>query len=395
MKYIILIIDGAAGLPLPDRGGRTCLEIADTPNLDILAGQGTAGLVRTVPPGMEPSSACACMSLLGYDPEVYYSGRAAIEALSMDVPVGEGEVVFRCNLITTGNGKMSSYSAGHISTGESAPLIAVLNEKLGSEDIHFYNGINYRHICKLRGAGDTLMATCTPPHDIPDRDIREFLPHGEGSPLLRKLMEDSIEALRNHPVNIKRIANSDLPANMIWLFWGSSKLPAVPSFKQLHGLDAAMTSGVDLLQGLSKMASIDILNIPGVTDGLDNDFTAQAEGALGALEWYDMVIIHVEAPDEAAHSGDIDDKVEAIQKVDTEIVGRILQWNSDTLRVMVLPDHPTPISTRTHSDEPVPFILRGDGFTSNGARYFSEAEAKKTDLFIEHGCDIICRLIGE
>ena len=395
MKYCILIIDGAAGLPLPGRGSRTCLEIADTPNLDILARQGKVGLVSNVPPGMEPSSACACMSLMGYDPEVYYSGRAAIEALSMDIPIAEGEVVFRCNLVTVDNGIMSSYSAGHISTGESEELIEALNEKLGTEGIRFYNGINYRHICKLRGASDTLQAVCTPPHDISNQAVSEFLPHGEGSELLRKLMDDSREVLLDHPVNQKRQAEGKLPANMIWLFWGSGKLLAVPSFKQLRGLNAAMTSGVDLLQGLSKMASIDVLDIPGVTDGLDNDFKAQVEGALDALERYDLVIIHVEAPDEAAHGGDIDGKVEAIQKVDTEILGRIVQWNSDTLRVMALPDHPTPISTQTHSTEPVPFVLWGDGFTSNGASHFSEAEAKKTNLYIEHGYDTICRLIGD
>ncbi len=395
MKYCILIIDGASGWPLSERGGKTCLELAETPNLDALAGEGVLGLVRTVPSGMEPSSACACMSVLGYDPKVYYRGRAAIEARSMGISVDDGEVVFRCNLVAVRDGKMWSYSSGYIPTDEARELIAALNEGLGSDQVHFYPGVSYRHICQLKGREDTLLATCTLPHDIPDRSIAEFLPQGPGSDLLRDLMIRSEAVLRDHPVNVKRQARGDIPATMIWLFWGSGKLADMPFFKQVYGLDAAMTSAVDLLQGLARMAGMEVLDIPGVTDGLDNDFAAQAAGALNTLEEHDLVVIHIEAADEAGHAGVIDDKIEAIQRVDREVVSRLRSWQGDTLRLLIMADHSTPIEVRTHTDDPAPFMLWGAGFTANGAKRFTESEAKNTGLFIEKGYNIMGRLIGQ
>ncbi len=393
MKYCVLIIDGAAGLPLPERGGKTCLELADTPNLDAMVPEGVMGLVRTVPPGMEPSSACACISILGYDPTVYYRGRAGIEAVSMGIPVNDGEVVFRCNLVTVKDGRMWDYSAGHINSGEARQLISALNESLGNDDIRFYPGVSYRHICKLKGREDTLLATCTPPHDIPGQPIDGFLPEGQGNEPLRDLMRRSEAVLRDHPVNVARRSRGDNLATMIWLFWGSGQAPAIPAFSQVYGLNAAMTSGVGLLQGLARMAGMKVLDIPGVTDGQDNDYTAQAVGALAALEDQEMVFIHIEAPDEAAHAGLIDDKVEAIQKADKEVISRLRFWKEDKLRLLVMPDHPTPIEVRTHTDEPVPFLLWGEGIAANGAARFSEAEAAKTGLFIGEGYNIMSQLI--
>jgi 2,3-bisphosphoglycerate-independent phosphoglycerate mutase len=394
MKYCVLIIDGAAGLPLPERGGRTCLELADTSNLDAMAGEGIVGLVRTVPAGMEPSSACACMSVLGYDPRVYYQGRSAIEARSLGIPIGEGEVVFRCNLVAIREGRMWSYSAGYISTEEARKLIAALNESLGDDNVRFYPGVSYRHILKLKGWEDTLSATCTPPHDIPDKPVDEFLPRGQGSKFLRELMKRSEAVLKDHPISVKRVSRGDIPATSIWLFWGSGKVPDMPQFRQVYGLSAAMTSGVDLLRGLAKMARMKVLAIPGVTDGLDNDYAAQGAGALEALAKHDLVVIHIEAPDEAAHAGAIDDKIEAIQRIDREVISRLRRWREGDLRLLVMPDHPTPIKTRTHSPEPVPFMLWGRGFTSNGAKRFAEADAKSTGLFIEDGYKIMGRLVG-
>ncbi|MFC1977758.1 cofactor-independent phosphoglycerate mutase [Chloroflexota bacterium] len=393
MKYCVLIIDGASGLPIPERDGKTCLELAHTPNLDAMAPEGILGLVRTVPPGMEASSACACISLLGYDPEVYYQGRAAIEAKSMGIPVGEGEVVFRCNLVAIRDGKMWDYSSGHISTDEAQQLIGALNESMGSDRVHFYPGVSYRHICKLRGQEETLPATCTPPHDIPDKPIDEFMPHGPGSDLLRDLMQRSELVLREHPVNVARRSRGDIPASMIWLFWGSGRVPDMPSFEEIYGLKAALTSGVDLLHGLGQMVGLDSLKIPGVTDGLDNDFAGQASGALAALGEYGLVVIHVEATDEAGHTGSIGDKIEAIQRVDGEVVSRLRSWRPNALRVLILPDHPTPITTRTHSPDPVPFMLWGPGFTTNGGKRFTEVEAAKTGLFIDPGYNIMSKLV--
>ena len=393
MKYCVLIIDGAAGLPLPERGGRTCLEIAKTPNLDAMAGEGLVGLVRTVPAGMEPSSACACMSVLGYDPKVYYRGRSAIEARSMDIPIGKGEVVFRCNLVAVRDGKMLSYSAGYISTEEAEKLVAALNDNLSDNNVHFYPGVSYRHILKLKGREDTLSATCTPPHDIPGKPVDEFMPRGKGSKFLRELMERSEAVLRNHLVNVKRRSSGDIPATMIWLFWGSGQVPDMPQFRQVYGLSAALTSGVDLLRGLARMVGMEVLNIPGVTDGLDNDYAAQGAGAVKALEEHDLVVIHIEAPDEAAHAGSIDGKIEAIHRVDRKVISQFRSWGGGNLRLLVMPDHPTPIETQTHSPEPVPFLLWGAGFSSNGAKRFTETEANRTGLFIENGYNIMGKLV--
>ncbi len=395
MKYCILIADGASGLPLPEQGGRTCLELAYTPNLDAMAQEGVLGLARTVPVGMEPSSACACMSLLGYDPGVYYRGRAGIEVRSLGIPVGEGEVVFRCNLVATRDEKMWDYSSGHISTEEARPLISTLNKRLGGDSIHFYPGVSYRHILKLKGHEDALLAVCTPPHDIPDKSIAQFLPKGQGSDRLCDLMAKSEDVLWQHPVNVARRSRGDIPVTMIWLFWGSGQALDLPAFEQVHGVGAAMTSGVDLLGGLAGMMGMDVLEIPGVTDGLDNDYAAQASGALESLEERDMVVIHIEAPDEAAHAGSIDDKVEAIQRIDRGVVRRLRYWQPGNLRVLVMPDHPTPIETQTHSGDPVPFLLWGPGFAASGGKRFTEAEAKNTGLFLEEGYNIMGRLVGK
>ena len=393
MKYCVLIVDGAAGLPLPGHGGRTSLEMAETPNLDAMAREGTLGLVRTVPEGMEPSSACACMSVLGYDPRQYYRGRAAIEARSMGIPVSKGEAVFRCNLVAARDGWMWSYGAGHITTEEAGELVEALNRSLGGDDVHFYPGVSYRHICKLKGRKETLRATCTPPHDIPDQPVAGFLPRGRGSRYLRRLMTASEAVLREHPVNERRRRRGDIPATMIWLFWGSATAPDMPAFESRYGLRAVMTAGVDLLNGLAQMAQIGLLTIPGVTDNLENDYAAQAAGALKALDDHDLVVVHIEAPDEAAHTGSVEDKVEAIQRIDREVLGRFRTRSVDNLRMLVMPDHPTPVTVMTHTAEPVPFMLWGSGFAGNGALRFTEAEAGKTSLFIEPGHNIMGMLI--
>jgi 2,3-bisphosphoglycerate-independent phosphoglycerate mutase len=392
MKYCVLIIDGAAGWPLAAHGGKTCLELARTPNIDAVAEAGIVGLVRTVPTGMEPSSACACMSVLGYDPQVYYQGRSVIEAHGMGVPINEGETVFRCNLVGVRNGTMWSYSCGHISTSEGQHLIATLNERLGSDNVHFYPGVGYRHLCKIKGREDTLLARCTPPHDIPDKAVAGFFPKGPGSDLLRELMARSKFVLRDHPVNVERRTRGDIPATMIWLFWGSGKIPTMPGFKEVYGLDAAVVSGVDIVRGLARMTGLAVLDVPGVTGDMNNDYMSQATGTLEALEKYDMVVAHIEATDEAAHAGLIKDKIEAIQEVDEEIVSRLRSWDKDALRMLILPDHATPIETQTHVADAVPFVLWGPGFKPSGAKRFTEAEAKDTGVFVEEGYNIMRRL---
>ncbi|MBI4296367.1 MAG: cofactor-independent phosphoglycerate mutase [Chloroflexi bacterium] len=390
MKYCVLIMDGASGRAIPERGGQTSLGLAHTPNLDKLVRQGTVGLTRTIPTGMEPSSACGCMSIMGYDPKVYYKGRGGIEARSLGIPVADDEVVFRCNLVAIRDGQMWDYSAGHISTGEARELISALNDSMGNTSVTFYPGVGYRHICKIRGHRETLQATCTPPHDIPNRPVAGFLPAGPGSQLLLDLMKRSEPVLQIHPVNQLRKARGEVPATTIWLFWGTGRIPEMPPFQKLYGVRAAMTSGVDLLGGLARMAGMAVLDIPGVTDGPDNDYAGQVAGALNALEEYDLVFVHIETPDEAGHHGSTMEKVAAIEIIDKEVVSRVMAQRN--LRLLVMPDHPTPIEIRTHCDDPVPFLLWGDGFAANGAGRFTEAEAKKTGFFIGEGHELIGRL---
>jgi len=388
MKYCVLITDGASGWGLKEQGGKTALELAHTPNLDKMARNGFMGLSANVPPGMEPSSACACMSLLGYDPEIYYKGRAAIEAVSMGVSVAPDEVIFRCNLVSIIDGKMASYSAGHISSQEASELLDAVSKQLGSERVKFYPGVNYRHLLKLKGMGNMANALCTPPHDISDREVSPYLPQGEGSLILNQLISSSQQILRDHPLNLHRQSQGKLPANSIWLFWGSGPIPPMPPFKKAYGLDVALTSGVDLLRGLGLMMDMKILELHGITDGLNNDFSGQMQGGLSALRDNDMAVIHVEAPDEAGHAGSLSDKVKAIELIDEFMVSKLLSYPED-IRVLVMPDHPTPIKLKTHVAEPVPFLMWGKGFSANGVSRFTEKEALKTGIIFEKGCTLM------
>jgi len=394
MKYIVLIIDGAAGLPVAGRGNKTSLELARTPNLDALTAGGALGLARTVPPGMEPSSACACMSVMGYDPVVYYKGRASIEAKSLGIEVAPGEAVFRCNLVTVKDGKMFDYSAGHVTSEEAAPIVASLNQNLGGPDVEFYQGVGYRHILKIKGHEEVLKAKCTPPHDIPGQPVKDYLPQGPGAGLLLDLMSRSEILLKSHKINEKRISRGNTPVTTIWLFWGTGVVPAMPPFKKAYGLSAALTSGVDLLRGLAMMADMKILNIKGVTDAPDSDHAAQARGALEALKKHDLVVIHIEAPDEAAHGGGVEEKIKAIEDIDRDVIAQLRNYGKD-LRVLVMPDHPTPVAIRTHTPDPVPFLLWGKGVRPNGAARFTEAAAKATGVFIGDGYKIMSKLIGD
>lgn len=382
MKYVVLIIDGASGWPVESLDGKTSLEAAATPNLDQMARRATVGMTGTIPEGMEPSSACACMSVLGYNPRVFYKGRAAIEAKSMGIDVQPDEVVFRANFVTVKDDMMSSYAAGHISSAESASMIETLNEKLGTPDRQFFPGIGYRHILKLKGHPETLEAVCTPPHDISDQLIDSYLPQGESSDFLQSIMTASEDVLKDHPVNLERIARGESPATGVWLFWGCGPLPEMPSFEDRYGITSTITSGVDLLRGLGQMQGMDTLCIDGVTDNIDNDYSLQMEEALKALDTYDMVVVHVEAPDEAGHSGNTAAKIKAIEDIDRDMVGQLWDYKKDKLRVLIMPDHPTPLETRTHAAEPVPFMIWGSGVRTTGARRFTEVEAKNTGMTV-------------
>lgn len=363
MKYIILLGDGMADRPHAELGGRTCLQAARTPNLDQLASLGRTGMVHTIPEGFPPGSDVANLTVMGYDPRKYYTGRSPLEAASIGVELGPHDVAFRCNLVTlrvSGGAVrhtiMEDFSAGHISSEEARLLIEELDAKLGSDRIRFYPGVSYRHLMVWKGGSDGLE--CTPPHDIQDRDIQDYLPRGHGDDTINELMESSLEVLAEHPVNRKRTENGKRPANSIWL-WGQGKRPSMPTFREKYGLDGAMISAVDLTKGIGLYAGFEVINVPGATGWLDTNYVGKAEHALWALKTKDLVYVHVEAPDEAGHSGELKNKLKAIEDFDELVVGNIIHGMKqfDEYRIMALPDHPTPIELRTHSNDPVPFVI--------------------------------------
>ena len=393
MKSVVLIVDGAAGWPVDELGGRTSLEAAHTPHLDAIAAAGTVGLLHTVPEGMEPSSAIACMSVLGYDPARYYGGRGPIEAMALGIELEPRQAALRCNLITVDDGAMRSYAAGHIPSEEAHALIAAVQAAIGDSRVTFHAGVGFRNIATIREGCDVAETECTGAHDIPGQQVAQHLPVGPGADLLCDLMERSKVVLADHPVNLARAARGDLPATQIWLFWPGLQPVPLPRFQDEFGYRAAVTTAVDLLRGLARQAGIDILEIPGVTDGGDNDYAGQMRAALAALADYEVVVVHVEAPDEAGHSGDARGKVEAIEQVDAQMVVQIVGLG-DEVRLMVLPDHPTPLAIQTHAAEPVPFALWGTGFSPNGATSFSEASAAGTGLVVSAGYELMKCFLG-
>ena len=388
MKYVIVILDGAAGWPLAELGGATTLQAARTPNLDELAGRGTVGLARTVPAGTEASSAAACTSILGYDPVADRVGRGAIEAASMGIRLADDEVALRLNLVTIAGGAMSSYSAGHIGSDEARRIVEELAAALGDDVFSFHAGVNYRHILVVKGHPELLDVEYTPPHDISDRPVAGRAPRGPGSAVLLDLMARARPVLAASPVNRSRVEAGLPPVTDVWPFWPGAAPQGLVPFHTLRGLTAALTSGVDLLGGLAVLTGIDRLDIAGVTDGADNDYAAQASGALAALADHDLVVIHVETPDEEGHAGDVRAKIAGIEAIDREVVSRVMGVPGP-MRVLCMPDHPTPIALKTHTDEPVPFVLCGDGIAANGPAAFDETAAVATGLLVDPGRGVL------
>lgn len=393
MRYVIVILDGAAGWPLESLGGRTTLAAATTPVLDRMASEGLVGLAHTVPPGTEPSSSAACTSILGYDPVADYVGRGAIEAASMGIQLAEDEIALRLNLVTVTDGVMASYSCGHISTPESNAIVGGLAEALNDDTFTVYPGVAYRHILVVKGHPELLDCSYTPPHDISDKPVEGNLPSGPDCDLLTGYMDRARAVLPNLAVNACR-QDSGLPhATDVWPFWPGARPKGLVPFGELRGVRAAMTSGVDLLNGLAVLTGIDRLEIPGVTGGSDNDYARQAEEALAALSDHDLVVIHVESPDEEGHAGDAEAKVEAIEAIDREVMSRVSALGGE-VRVLAMPDHPTPVALKTHVGEPVPFILWGDGILPNGAKAYTEAEAAVTGSVADPGRRVMDLLLA-
>jgi 2,3-bisphosphoglycerate-independent phosphoglycerate mutase len=395
MKYVVVILDGASGWPIDSLGGKTTLQAAETPNLDALAKSGTMGLALTVPSGLEPSSSAACTSILGYDPVADYVGRGAIEAASMGITLAPDQVALRLNLVTVRDGVMASYSAGNIDTRESNAIITDIASDLDDDTFKLYPGIAYRHILVVTGHQELLDTVFTPPHDISDRRVHPFLPKGPGSDLLLDYMGRARILLDNSGVNRCRTTDGASPATDVWPFWPGAAPRELTPFAEMRGLNAAMTSGVDLLNGLAALVGMDRLTIAGVTGDSSNDYAAQTEGALLALNDHDLVMIHVESPDEEGHAGDVAGKIAAIEAIDREVLSRVRGYaHEHELRLLAMPDHPTPIDIKTHVGEPVPFVLSGPGISHNRGLRFDEASAEETGLLLDPGRRVMDLLLA-
>ena len=372
MKYVILIGDGMADYPIPERGNKTALQIASTPNLDFIATAGTRGLVQTIPEGMNAGSDIAILSILGYDPARYYTGRGPLEAMGMYINLDAGDIAFRCNLISEQGGRIVDYSGGHIPTEEARVLIEALNEELRAEGIHkgweliFYHGVSYRNVLVIKSKSDEHEFSeekeigCLPPHDVIGARVEENLPK---EAILREIMLTSKRILEGHEVNLRRMARNERKANMVWL-WSGGKRPLLPAFRELYGVHGSVISGVDLIKGIGICVGLDTIEVPGATGYIDTNYEGKAEYALRSLEEKDFVLVHVEAPDEAAHLGDIVLKVKAIEDFDALVVGRVLQGleeryadTHEEYKILVMPDHYTPVSVGTHTREAVPFAI--------------------------------------
>lgn len=397
MKHIVVILDGAAGWPLEQLDGATTLEMASTPILDTMARDGIVGLAKTVPDGAEPSSSAACTSILGFDPVANYVGRSAIEAAAMGTTLAPDEVAFRLNTVTVTDGTMTSYACGHISTEASTQIINRLAAELNDDTFTLYPGLAYRHILVVKGHPELADLQCTPPHDISDQPIEGRTPQGEGAELLHDYMQRAAALLVDDPTCAQRAAEGKLPCTAVWPFWPGVAVQDLPSFGQTYdGHTCALTSGVDLLAGLALLFGITNLTIDGVTDGPDTDYVGQVKGALEALDTHDVVVVHVEAPDEMGHAGDVDGKIQAIESIDMHIMTRVFAYAKQRgdVRVLALPDHPTPIAIKTHVGESVPFLLWGAGIASNGAASYDEIEAQNTGLIVDPGHGLMSWLLG-
>lgn len=393
MKYIILLCDGMGDYPIAELGNRTPMQAANTPNMDELARNGEVGMAKTTPDGFSPGSDVTNLAILGYDPKKYYTGRSPLEAASIGIVLDKDDVAYRCNLVTlkTKNNSydieslnshliMDDYSAGHITTDEARELIGEINNQIGTEDIIFYSGISYRHLMVWRGG--KVKVRCTPPHDISGKSIGEYLPKGDGDDILKRLIGLSVNVLRFHHVNEDRIKENKKPANCIWL-WGQGKAPQMPKFEDKFKLKGAMISAVDLMKGLGIYAGFDIINVPGATGYIDTNYKGKAEYALNELKKKDIVYVHVEAPDEASHNGDMAGKIKAIEDFDNLVVGTVMKGIKEfgDYKIMVLCDHRTPLSTKTHTADPVPVLIFNPKKQGKVDGAFDEATCEKGRMF--------------
>lgn len=406
MKFAIVIPDGCADEPQESLGGRTPLEAARTPAMDALATMGAVGCANHTPRAFIPGSDIANLSLFGYDPHRYFTGRAPLEAAAMGIHLGPDDWAIRCNVVTIQDQVMRDFTAGHVSNDEARALLATAQERLRevagalTDRLEFVPGVSYRNLLLYRGIpGQNELFTrdtrSTPPHDLTDRSVSEDFPRGPGSSLLAEIMSRSVDWFRDHEVNRARVARGSLPATNVWL-WGLGQAPQLPAFEARHSVQGAMISAVDLLRGLARIVGWVCIDVPGATGYIDTDYAAKGRAAVAALERYDLVCVHVEAPDEASHQGDVAEKIRALEQIDTCIVAPLVErlrafaeW-----RMLVTPDHPTPLRTKTHSHGDVPFVIAGSDVEQDDAQEYSERAASRSPWSVPHGWELMSSFIG-
>lgn len=394
MKYVIIHGDGMADWPCDELGGKTPLEAANKPNMDLLATHGRFGLVATIPPGMPSGSDVGTMTMLGYDPARYHTGRAPIEAASQGIELAPDDVVFRMNLVSLKPGAdgapiMDDFTSGHITSEEAAKIVSSLQARLAGDGIEFHGGVSYRHLMVWQGGSNE--ARLTPPHDITGKPVGPHLPQGEGAERLRAIMDSAAAILREHPVNRAREAAGKPAATSVW-FWGQGRRPALPTLKERFGVEGSVISAVDLVNGLGKLAGLERIKVPGATGFLDTDYAAKARYGLESLARRDFLLLHIEAPDEAGHMGRADLKREALERIDELIIGPLLRELPalGDFRLLLMPDHATPCKLKTHSNEPVPFAMLGPASGRRApVRRYTEAEAARTGVLVMDGHRLI------
>ena len=402
MKYVVVLCDGMADYPVPALGGKTPMMVAKKPHIDALAAKAEVGLVRTVAPGLKPGSDVANMSVLGFDPHRFYTGRSPLEAASIGIDMKDSDVSLRTNLVTLSDkGEpfadkvIEDYCADDISTEEARQLIEAVQAAFGGGEYDFYTGVSYRH-CLIWHGGTTELGNMTPPHDITGKVIGPHLAPAETARPLLEMMEKSFDLLKDHPVNKARVAAGRRPANCIWL-WGEGKRPALQPFEALYGIKGGMVSAVDLLKGIANCAGMEVAEVPGATGYIDTDFEGKAKAALDLLTRNDLVYVHFEAPDECGHRNEPENKVKAIEMIDSRVLPILEEGleQYEDYKILLLPDHPTPIVTRTHASDPVPYLLYQKSAPKTGVDTINEETAKATGIYMENGPAMMPHFLGQ
>lgn len=402
MKYVVVLCDGMADYPVPALGGKTPMMVARKPHIDALASQAEVGLVRTVAPGLKPGSDVANMSVLGFDPNRFYTGRSPLEAASIGIDMKDSDVSLRTNLVTLsdkgepfGDKVIEDYCADDISTEEARQLIDAVQAAFGGGAYDFYTGVSYRH-CLIWHNGTTQLGDMTPPHDITGKVIGPYLSTADAAAPLLEMMEKSFDLLKNHPVNQARVAAGRRPANCIWL-WGEGKRPALQPFEALYGIKGGMVSAVDLLKGIANCAGMEVAEVPGATGYIDTDFEGKAKAALDLLQRNDLVYVHFEAPDECGHRNEPENKVKAIELIDSRVLPILEEGleQYEDYKILLLPDHPTPIVTRTHASDPVPYLLYQKSAPQQGVDTLNEETAKSTGVYMDNGPTMMPHFLGQ